>query len=91
MKDENLRSLFNEYRKCIRGLILPDLDKDDIDLNYFKKCTQQINDIDKYYTPHGNKAHDIHYTLDHDLDAQVDKDIHKLHPYGWSEKRVRNL
>jgi hypothetical protein len=91
MYKENLNALFNEYKKCIQGNILKDLDKDDIPVKYLNKCLPQRQEIHNYVNSQMLRIFELDHDREHKLDGLVDKDVYKFSEYGWSEKRVRNM
>jgi hypothetical protein len=88
---DNLNLFYNEYRQCIKNQIIPDLDKDDKENNFFKNCLPQKDLIQNFLHSQVEKLHSIHWQFEHHLDAGIDKNLHKFHDYGWSEKRVKNM
>jgi hypothetical protein len=90
MQKDNLNILFSEYRQCIRQQILADLDKD-AEINYYKKCFPQIEEIVKAQAANVKNAFRTDHELDHNVDAMVDQNIYKLKTHEWSEKRIKNM
>lgn len=90
MHREYLRSLYTEYKNCIKQNFEEYFEKDDEYVNYFDKCVEQ-KDIDNYSQGIFNKFQKIDPLYDEELENKVDRNIEILNKQGWTAREIANL
>lgn len=91
MYQDHVRMLFKEYKNCLRNELKENLVKDDVYTSYHDKCSNQWEDIRKFYNTTLNK---INYALpireEKEILTRVGRRYKQFAAYGWPENLVRN-
>ena len=90
MLEDDIKSLYSEYRNCLKSEFSDYLQKDDEYKSFGDKCWQHRKDISNYYHHYYQKNILINPQLEETMDNELAVKYYDYGQYGWTGKQIRN-